>query len=57
MQAVLREISISYRQPVNGAVEDVRVEGSQRQIKVAGQWYHGEKPGVEIFAAARQVLW
>jgi hypothetical protein len=53
MEAVLREISILYRQPVNGIVEDVRVEGSQRQVKVAGQWYHGEKPGVEIFATAQ----
>ena len=53
MQAALREISIRYRQAVNGIVENVRVEGSQRQIKVAGQWYHGEKPGVEIFDTAQ----
>ena len=53
MQAALREISIWYRQAVNGIVENVRVEGSQRQIKVAGQWYHGEKPGVEIFDSAQ----
>ncbi len=52
MQAALREISISYRQPVNGVVEDVRVEGDQREIKVAGQWYKGEKPGEEIFDTA-----
>ena len=53
MQAALREISIWYRQAVNGIVENVRVEGSQRQIKVAGQWYHAEKPGVEIFDKAQ----
>jgi hypothetical protein len=53
MQAALREISIWYRQAVNGIVENVRVQGSQRQIKVAGQQYHGEKPGVEIFDTAQ----
>src|SRR5260370_22177733 len=53
MEAVLRDISILYRQPVSGIVEDVRVEGSQRQVKVAGQWYHCETPGVEIFATAQ----
>ena len=37
---------------VDGIVEDVRVEGSQRMLKVGGQWYRGEKPGVEIFEGA-----
>ena len=50
----LKDISILYRQSVTGIVEDVRVEGSQRQVKVGGQWYHGEKPGVEIFAKAQK---
>jgi hypothetical protein len=40
----LRDISILYKQSVNGVVEDARVDGSQRQVKVDGQWYHGEKP-------------
>jgi len=50
----LRDISILYRQSVTGIVEDVRVEGSQRQVKVGGQWYHGEKPGVEVFDKAQK---
>lgn len=49
----LREISVLYRQSVSGVVEDVRVEGSQRQLKVGGYWYHGEKPSnTDIFARA-----
>jgi hypothetical protein len=50
----LRDISILYRQSVNGVVEDARVDGSQRQIKVDGQWYHGENPGTEIFERAQK---
>lgn len=47
---VLRDIQIIYSQSVVGIVEDVRMEGSQRLLKVGGQWYHGEKPGVEVFS-------
>lgn len=50
--SVLRDVTISYRQSVSGVVEDVRVEGSQRQLKVGGYWYHGEKPGSDIFRDA-----
>jgi hypothetical protein len=49
---VLKDIAIVYEQSVVGIVEDARVEGSQRHLKVGGQWYHGEKPGVEIFDKA-----
>jgi hypothetical protein len=52
-EVVLRDIAIIYSHSVTGVVEDVREEGSQRQLKVGGQWYHGEKPGVEIFEKAR----
>jgi len=52
-EVALRHIEILYRQSVTGIVEDVRVEGSQRQLKIDGRWYHGEKPGVEIFANAQ----
>lgn len=45
----LRDIAILYKQPVAGIVEDARVQGSERHLKVNGQWYRGEKPGVEIF--------
>jgi hypothetical protein len=50
---VLREIEVSYRQSVVGVVEDVAVEGNQHQLKVAGQWYHGEKPEPPVFAIAQ----
>ncbi len=49
-EVALRDIEILYKQSVTGVVEDVRVDGSQRQLRVAGQWYHGEKPGAGIFA-------
>jgi hypothetical protein len=48
----LREVGIAYTPPVSGIVEDVRVAGSQRQLKVGGYWYHGEKPGCDIFRDA-----
>ena len=53
-RVALRDIEILYKQSVDGIVEDVRVEGSQRKLKVSGQWYHGEKPGVEIFYTAQK---
>ena len=53
-QVALRDIEVLYKQSVNGIVEDVRVEGSQRKLKVGGQWYHGEKPGAEIFDQAQK---
>lgn len=53
-QVVLRDIEVLYRQSVSGIVEDVRIEGSQRKLKVAGQWYHGEKPGAEMFDKAQK---
>ena len=54
----LRDIEILYKQPVAGIVEDARVHESERHLserhlKVGGQWYHGEKPGVEIFEKAQ----
>ena len=48
----LKNIQILYRQSVNGIVEEIRVEGSQRLLRVGKQWYHGEKPGVETFDKA-----
>lgn len=45
----LRDIAILYRQPVAGIVEEARVQGSDRQLKVGGQWYRGQRPRVEIF--------
>ena len=53
-RVALRDIEILYKQSVDGIVEDVRVEGSQRMLKVRGQWYRGEKPGVEIFDKAQK---
>jgi len=50
---LLKDIQITYRQAIEGVVEDVRVEIGQRQIKVHGQWYHGDKPGQEIFDTAQ----
>jgi hypothetical protein len=52
-ETVLEDIAIVYEQSVVGIVEDARAVGSQRQLKVGGQWYHGEKPGVEIFDKAK----
>jgi len=51
-ETALEDIAIVYEQSVVGIVEDARVEGSQRHLKVGGHWYHGEKPGVEIFDKA-----
>src|SRR5215469_5950695 len=48
----LKDIRIMYKESVVGIVEDARVDRNQRHLKVAGQWYHGEKPGVEIFDKA-----
>lgn len=52
ISVVLRAVQIAYRQSVAGVVEDVRMEGSQRLLKVGGQWYHGEKPGADVFSDA-----
>lgn len=46
---VLRVIGILYLQKISGSVEDVRIEARQRQLKVRGCWYRGEKPGTEVF--------
>ena len=51
-EAALKDIRIMYEQSVVGLVEEARVDGNQRHLKVAGQWYRGEKPGVEIFDKA-----
>jgi hypothetical protein len=51
-ETTLEDIAISYKQSVVGIVENIKTEGSRRHLKVAGQWYHGEKPGVEIFDKA-----
>ena len=48
----LKDVFIAYRQSVSGVVEDARTEGSQRHLKVGGQWYHGDKPGREVFSDA-----
>ena len=53
VEVVLRDIAVLYSHSLTGIVEDVREEGSQRQLKVGGQWYHGEKPGVEVFEKAQ----
>lgn len=53
-RVALRNIEVLYKQFVNGLVEDVRVEGNQRKLKVSGQWYHCEEPGVEIFEKAQK---
>ena len=46
-------ISIAYKQSVSGIVADVRVDGSQRQLKIDGHWYCGEKlSGDDIFGKA-----
>lgn len=52
MNIVLKAVQIVYSQSVAGVVEDVRMDGSQRLLKVGGQWYHGEKPGVDVFRDA-----
>jgi hypothetical protein len=51
-ESALKDIAIFYKQPVMGIAEDARVQGSERQLEVGGQWYQGEKPGVEIFDKA-----
>ena len=49
----LGNISIAYKQSISGIVEDVRVHGSQRQLKVSGHWFCGEKPsGDDVFGRA-----
>lgn len=53
-RVALRDIEILYKQSVDSIVEDVKVEASQRMLKVGGQWYHGEKPGVELFDNAQK---
>jgi len=53
-RVALRDIEILYKQSVDGIVEDVRVEGSQRMLRVGRQWYHGEKPGAGIFYNAQK---
>ena len=52
INVVLWAVQILYSQSVAGIVEDVRMDGSQRLLKVGGQWYHGEKPGVDVFRDA-----
>ena len=52
VRMVLRDVGVLYRQSVSGVVEDIRVEGSQRQLKIGSVWYHGEKPGSQIFRDA-----
>jgi hypothetical protein len=52
-QIALENIAIVYEQLIVGVVEQTRVKGSQRHLRVGGQWYHGEKPGVEIFDKAQ----
>ena len=52
-QIALEDIAIGYKQSVVGIVEDARVESNERHLKVGGQWYHGEKPGVAIFDNAK----
>lgn len=52
-ELALRDIAVLYRQRVGGFVEDMRVEGNQRQFRVGGQWYHAEEPGVDIFEKAQ----
>lgn len=52
-ELALGDIAILYRQCVGGLVEDVRVEGNQRQFRVGGQWYRVEEPGVDIFDKAQ----
>ena len=51
-EIALEDIAIVYKQSVMGIVEDTRAVGNQRHLKVGGQWYHGEKPGVEVFDKA-----
>jgi len=51
-EAALKDIRIAYKESVVGIVEDARMDGGQRHLKVAGQWYHGQKPGVELFDKA-----
>ena len=53
-RVALRDIEILYKQSVDSIVEDVKVEASQRMLKVGGQWYRGEKPGVELFDKAQK---
>jgi hypothetical protein len=48
-ETALEDIAIVYEQSVVGVVEDARAVGNERHLKVGRQWYHGEKPGVEIF--------
>lgn len=48
-----KDVLVLYRRLVIGIVEDAKMKGSQRLLKVGGQWYHGEKPGVEIFSEAQ----
>ena len=49
----LKDVRILYKESVVGIVEHARVVENQRHLKVAGQWYHGEQPGVEIFDKAQ----
>ena len=52
-EVALRDIAVVYSHSIIGIVEDVKREGSQRLLKVGGQWYHGEKPGMDIFEQAQ----
>jgi len=52
-QTALEDIEIGYKQSVVGIVEDARIAGNERHLKVGGQWYQGEKPGIETFDKAK----
>jgi hypothetical protein len=49
----MKNIEVLYRQAVDGIVASVSVVKNQRQLKVGGQWYHGEERGVRLFDEAQ----
>jgi len=51
--AAMRDIVVSYRRSIVGIVEDVGVEETQRRVKLGGQWYQANRPGVETFEKAQ----
>jgi hypothetical protein len=53
-RVALRDIEILFKQSVDSIVEGAKIEANQRMLKVGGQWYHGEKPGVELFDKAQK---
>ena len=52
-ERILKDIQITYKQTIQGTVEDMRVENGQRQMKIDGQWYQGERSGQGIFDTAQ----